>query len=75
MDRDIRLQEKEELQPLKADLEVTVRLQDETEATVTIVPAKVQSFLVDFQRMDVKEAKVVAAIARGVPPNRVAKPL
>ena len=52
-----------------------MRLQEETEPTVTIVPAKVQSFLVDFQRMGLKEAKVVAEIARSVPPNRVAKPL
>ena len=57
--QEVRRQEQEEVQPLKAELEVTVQLQKDTEATVTTVPAKVQSFLEDFQRMDVKEAKAV----------------
>ncbi len=57
--QEVRRQEQEEVQPLKAELEVTVQLQKDTEATVTTVPAKVQSFLEDFQRMDVREAKAV----------------
>ena len=57
--QEVRRQEQTELQTQKADLEATVRLQNELEATVTTVPAKVQSFLEDFQRMDVREAKAV----------------
>ncbi|MCI0781125.1 MAG: recombinase family protein [Chloroflexi bacterium] len=57
--QEVRRREQEGLQTLKAELEATVAAQKEVEAVVTTVPTKVQSFLEDFQQMDVREAKAV----------------
>ena len=47
------------MQALNVELEATIAAQKDVEAVVTTVPTKVQSFLEDFQQMDVREAKAL----------------
>ena len=54
-----RRREQEGLQTRKADLEASVAAQRVMEAQAAAVPVKVQSFLEDFQGMDVRQAKAI----------------
>jgi len=55
--QEVRREEQEGLQSRKDDLEARIAAQRNMEAQVSAVPVKVDSFLQDFQEMDVREAK------------------
>ena len=55
--QDVRRKEQEGLQSRKESLETAVAAQRDLEAQTEFVPIKVQSFLEDFQEMDVISAK------------------
>ncbi len=51
--------EQEGLQARKIELESAIAAQRDMEVQVAAVPIKVQTFLEDFQEMDVREAKAI----------------
>lgn len=57
--QEVRREEQEGLQALKTDLEARVAAQQDMESQVATVPVKVESFLEDFQGMDVQQAKAI----------------
>jgi len=57
--QEVRREEQGGLQARKDDLEARVGAQRDMEAQVAAVPVKVQTFLEDFQGMDVRRAKAI----------------
>jgi len=57
--QEVRRGEQEGLQARKIELESAIAAQRDMEVQVAAVPIKVQTFLEDFQEMDVREAKAI----------------
>ena len=57
--QEVRREEQGGLQSRKDDLEARVAAQRDVEAQVAAVPVKVQTFLEDFQGMDIRRAKAI----------------